>query len=588
MERYDYIVIGAGPAGLQMGYFLEQAARKYIILEGHSSAGAFFQRQPRHRTLISLNKCYNWFDEPDFNLRYDWNSLLTYDNSIRFPDYSKQLYPHADTMVKYLQDFAEKFGLNIRYNTRVRSIDRETDGECLFILTGQQGQEYRTKCLLMASGAVQPNIPEIDGIEHAEGYETHDIDPERYTNKRVVILGHGNSAFEVANHLAGHAATIQIFTGGRLIKQSWQTHFVGDLRAINNTFLEMNQVKMPHLVSGATITKIVKQDDGTLRLHYDEDVPHWAVPGTMHSVGVYDHVIRATGWKYFDPSLYPAKMIPATDEKSKYPVVSSIWESSVPDLFFIGAAMANNDRKTTPGFIHGFRYNIRTVFHLIENRYHKAQLPSRTFPLTTPEELEALVQALLTRISTTSALFQMFGVLGEALILDDGQAKWFPELPMQYVLEQREFAGSKDLVTVTLELGFDRFPKGTDALTFIHPNDPGGDGLCTAFVHPVFRHYSGGELVSQIHMQSGVFVRYDAPHEKFAIEFDKNKPHHLIYNFLNGILKISGEHLTVKTFTEGEIGGFTPWPPDRREETELPKCIVTHRPEYVPVPTKYQ
>ena len=113
MSHHQYIIVGAGPAGLQMGYFLEQAGLDYVILESQQRAGSFFERYPRHRTLISLNKVYNWFDEPDFNLRYDWNSLLTLDNSHRFTEYSKKLYPNAGVYVKYLNDFAARFALNI-------------------------------------------------------------------------------------------------------------------------------------------------------------------------------------------------------------------------------------------------------------------------------------------------------------------------------------------------------------------------------------------------------------------------------------------------------------------------------------------
>lgn len=37
--EHDYCVIGAGPAGLQIGYFLRKAHRNYVILEQSSSAG---------------------------------------------------------------------------------------------------------------------------------------------------------------------------------------------------------------------------------------------------------------------------------------------------------------------------------------------------------------------------------------------------------------------------------------------------------------------------------------------------------------------------------------------------------------------
>lgn len=39
VKYWDYIVIGAGPAGLQMGHFLKKANRNYIILERSNISG---------------------------------------------------------------------------------------------------------------------------------------------------------------------------------------------------------------------------------------------------------------------------------------------------------------------------------------------------------------------------------------------------------------------------------------------------------------------------------------------------------------------------------------------------------------------
>ena len=40
---HEYCIIGAGPAGLQMGYFLEQDNRDYIIYERAARAGKGIQ-----------------------------------------------------------------------------------------------------------------------------------------------------------------------------------------------------------------------------------------------------------------------------------------------------------------------------------------------------------------------------------------------------------------------------------------------------------------------------------------------------------------------------------------------------------------
>ena len=106
-ERLDYLVVGAGPAGLQLGQLLQAAGHGYRILESGHAPGTFFGTFPRHRKLISINKVYNGTDDPELNLRMDWNSLLSPDPDLLFSRYSKRYFPHADDLVRYLADFAE-------------------------------------------------------------------------------------------------------------------------------------------------------------------------------------------------------------------------------------------------------------------------------------------------------------------------------------------------------------------------------------------------------------------------------------------------------------------------------------------------
>ena len=91
----DYLIIGAGPAGLQLGYFFEKAGRNYRILEAGPTPGTFFRTFPRHRTLISINKVYTGFDDPEMNLRWDWNSLLSDDDEMLLKNYTGKYFPDA-------------------------------------------------------------------------------------------------------------------------------------------------------------------------------------------------------------------------------------------------------------------------------------------------------------------------------------------------------------------------------------------------------------------------------------------------------------------------------------------------------------
>jgi Pyridine nucleotide-disulphide oxidoreductase len=200
----DYLIVGAGPAGLQLGYFLEQANHNYLILESGQSPGTSFKQFPRHRQLISINKRYSGYDDPEIKLRWDWNSLLTDNNELLFTDYSKDYFPSADALVEYLYDFAERFSLKIQYDTTVTKISKAGT----FQVVDHQGHVYHCQRLIIATGVAKPYLPNIPGIELAENYTKVSVDPEDFNNQKVLIIGKGNSGFETADNLVSSTALI--------------------------------------------------------------------------------------------------------------------------------------------------------------------------------------------------------------------------------------------------------------------------------------------------------------------------------------------------------------------------------------------
>ncbi|MFY9478443.1 MAG: NAD(P)-binding domain-containing protein [Aquabacterium sp.] len=195
--KHDYVIVGAGPAGLQLGAFLKKAGRDFVILESGEGPGTFFKKFPRHRKLISANKVYTGYTDKVRNMRWDWNSLISDDDTLLFKHYSKEFFPPADSMVTYLQDFADKLDLPIHYNRTVSRISRHGD----FRIETSNGDVYHGKRLLMATGVSLPYIPDVPGIEHAEVYTDVSVDPDDFTDQKVLILGKGNSAFETADNL---------------------------------------------------------------------------------------------------------------------------------------------------------------------------------------------------------------------------------------------------------------------------------------------------------------------------------------------------------------------------------------------------
>ncbi|KAM6162114.1 FAD-dependent oxidoreductase domain-containing protein 2 isoform 2-T2 [Erethizon dorsatum] len=231
----DYCVLGAGPAGLQMAAFLHRAGRDYQVFERAPAPGSFFTHYPRHRKLISINKRYTGRDNAEFNLRHDWNSLLSHDPWLLFRHYSRAYFPDAGDMVRYLRDFANRLGLHVQYNTDIVHVTLEKDRRAwnghYFILTNQKGQVYQCSVLLVATGLSVPNQVDFPGSEYAEGYESVSVDPEDFVGQNVLILGRGNSAFETAESILGVTNFIHMLSRSR-VRLSWATHYVGDLRSL--------------------------------------------------------------------------------------------------------------------------------------------------------------------------------------------------------------------------------------------------------------------------------------------------------------------------------------------------------------------
>lgn len=488
--NYDYIVVGAGPAGLQLGYYLQKMGCSYIILEKDDKAGAFFERYPRHRRLISINKIYTGYDDKSINLRWDWNSLLCDHDGLLFKNYSKDYLPNADVLVDYLNDFANYYKLHISFNTEVASIVKK---EGVFVVKDKEGNGYCGKRLVVATGTFKPYIPDIEGAELVEdNYTNVSADPMDFCGQRVLILGKGNSAFELADTLIPTTALIHL-ASPEPVKMAWKTHHVGHLRAINNNFLETYLLKGQNALINGHITKIEKVEDV-----YRVTIAYNLANDEVEQID-YDRIIFTTGFQ-FDDSIFDESCKPELAIKGRFPKQTSEWESTnVKDMYFAGILMHMRDfKKKQSGFIHGFRYNIAALCKMFGRKYHQQPLPFERLPLTA----KAITDKIIERVNRSSSLWQQTGFLGDYFALDheNGEVRYYEGLPVDY-MKDSELGEASNWYAVTLEFGQEIIDRSPDvfAVERIHKDDHPNAKESTG-IHPIIRGYEEGEQRSEHHL----------------------------------------------------------------------------------------
>src|SRR6266487_2933913 len=182
----ETIVIGAGPAGLAVGACLKQANLPYIILEQNDKVGSAWHS---HYDRLHLHTDKR-------------NSELPF---VSYPkDYPRYL--SRAQVVEYLDSYAEKLQLNIRFNQQVISTSCQ-NGEWE---VQTQDTLYQASNLVIATGYNrEPSLPSWQGqnlfpgtILHSSQYKNG----EPFRGQRVLVVGFGNSGGEIAIDLWEHGA----------------------------------------------------------------------------------------------------------------------------------------------------------------------------------------------------------------------------------------------------------------------------------------------------------------------------------------------------------------------------------------------
>ncbi|MBO2465108.1 flavin-containing monooxygenase [Actinomadura violacea] len=197
-------VIGAGPAGLAAGKALRDAGVEAVLYERGDRPGGLWARgdlSPAYASL-HLNTSKGRTEFADFPMPRHW------------PDY-----PSADMVGAYLADYAERFGVlpHIRFNSPVASVRRDGTGGP-WTVTTESGDTERYDAVVVANGHNRdPRWPDpappgdFTGVQmHAHSYR----DAEVFRDRRVLVVGMGNSAMDIAVD-ASHVARGPVLLSAR-------------------------------------------------------------------------------------------------------------------------------------------------------------------------------------------------------------------------------------------------------------------------------------------------------------------------------------------------------------------------------------
>ena len=171
IEKFDYVIIGAGCAGLASAQYAARGGLSVLVLDVAGAGGQ----------VLQISELENY----------------------------PGVFPAVDgaTYMMTMQKQAEAFGAKV-VQAQVLSIDK-TGGE--FVVKTKKAA-YEAKCLCLATGAIHRNL-EVPGEKELSGRGVSycaTCDGPFFRNKKIVVVGGGDSACSEAIYLSTLSSDVSI------------------------------------------------------------------------------------------------------------------------------------------------------------------------------------------------------------------------------------------------------------------------------------------------------------------------------------------------------------------------------------------
>jgi putative flavoprotein involved in K+ transport len=195
-ERIQTVIVGAGQAGLSIGYHLSKRGLPFVILDGNDRIGDSWRQRWDSLRLFTPAR---------------WDGL----DGMPFPA-PPDTFPTKDDMANYLEAYARRFELPVRTGVRVTRVSKCRYG----YLVAAGGRQIEAEHVVVAMASYQqPKIPVFASQLSPNIVQLHSREyrgPRQLQDGDVLIVGAGNSGAEIAMDLKH---THRVWMSGRATGQ---------------------------------------------------------------------------------------------------------------------------------------------------------------------------------------------------------------------------------------------------------------------------------------------------------------------------------------------------------------------------------
>jgi putative flavoprotein involved in K+ transport len=195
--HHEVLVIGAGQAGLAVAHYLAKAGIDVLIVEAGARIGDSWRR------------------------RWDSLRLFTAAEFAGLPDYpfpgDPNAFPTKDQLADYLEAYASRMGLRVRFHTRIDALERAGDR----YVARAGDSTFESRHVIVTTGPYQQQrLPEWAATLDERIVQIHSgqyKNPGQLPRGDVLVVGAGNTGAELA--LEAAAAGHRVLLSGRDVGQ---------------------------------------------------------------------------------------------------------------------------------------------------------------------------------------------------------------------------------------------------------------------------------------------------------------------------------------------------------------------------------